>query len=121
MKFTKHTSYIPMTPDALPKQRLNEVVGLPEKPDDLNVLIQWTNGIGSKKYPKGTPRKLTFVCSVEWAWSPMNNRIANYYINPKPWGWALWDNRLDDHDVPWRWWWDFLAYCGKTVKPMSVQ
>ena len=86
MKPTKHTSCIPMTPDALPKQRLNEVVGLPEKPDDLNVLIQWTNGIGSKKYPKGTPRKLTFVCSVEWAWSPMNNRNANYYINPKPWG-----------------------------------
>ena len=23
MKHTKHTSYIPMTPDALPKQRLN--------------------------------------------------------------------------------------------------
>ena len=114
MKSTKHTSNIPMTPDALPKQRLNEVVELPEKPNDLNVLIQWTNGIGSKKYPKGTPRNLTFVCSVEWAWSPMNNRIANYYINPKPWGWALWDNRLDDHDVPWSWWWDFLAYCGKT-------
>ena len=114
MKPTKHTSFIPMTPDALPKQRLNEVVGLPEKPDDLNVLIQWTNSIGSKKYPRGTPRKLTFVCSVEWALSPMNNRIANFYINPKPWGWALWDNRLDDHDVPWSWWWDFLAYCGKT-------
>ena len=86
MKHTKHNSYIPMTPDALPNQRLNEVVGLPQKPDDLNVLIQWTNGIVPNKYPKGTPRKLTFVCSVEWARSPMNNRIANYYINPKPWG-----------------------------------
>ena len=48
MQPTKHTSRIPMTPDALPKQRLNEVVGLPKKPDDLNVLIQWTNGIGPK-------------------------------------------------------------------------
>jgi hypothetical protein len=44
----------------------------------------------------------------------MNNRIANYYINPKPWGWAPSDNRLDDHDVPWSWWWDFLAYSEKT-------
>ena len=52
MKSTKHTSYIPMTPDALPKQRLNEVVGLPEKPNDLNVLIQWTNGIGPKTPPQ---------------------------------------------------------------------
>jgi hypothetical protein len=41
MKHTKHTSFIPMTPDARPKQRLNEVVGLPDKPDDLNILIEW--------------------------------------------------------------------------------
>ena len=84
MKPTKHTSFIPMTPDVRPKQRLNEVIGLPAKPDDLNILIEWKDPITSKHYPKGTPRKLTFVCSVEWAWSPMNNRIANYYINPKP-------------------------------------
>ena len=114
MKQTKHTSFIPMTPDVRPKQRLNEVVGLPDKPDDLNVLIEWKDPIKSKHYPKGTPRKLTFVCSVEWAWSPMNNRIANYYINPKPWGWAFWDNWLNDHDVPWSWWWNFMAYSGKT-------
>jgi hypothetical protein len=41
MKHTKHTSFIPMTPDVRPGQRLNEVVGLPDKPDDLNVLIEW--------------------------------------------------------------------------------
>ena len=108
MKHTKHTSFIPMTPDVRPKQRLNEVVGLPDKPDDLNILIEWKDPITSKHYPKGTPRKRIFVCSVEWAWSPMNNRIANYYINPKPWGWAFWDNWLDDHDVPWSWWWNFI-------------
>ena len=103
-----------MTPDVRPKQRLNEVVGIPDKPDDLNILIEWKDPIIFKHYPKGTPRKLTFVCSVEWAWSPMNNRIANYYINPKPWGWVLWDNMLNDHDVPWNWWWNFLAYTGRT-------
>ena len=114
MKSTKHTSFIPMTPDARPNQRLNVVRCVADKPNDLDVFIQWKNPIPYKHYPKGTPRKLIFVCSVEWAWSPMNNRIANYYINPKPWGWALWDNRLDDHDVPWSWWWDFLAYSWKT-------
>ena len=114
MKSTKHTSFIPMTPDARPNQRLNVVRCVADKPNDLDVLIQWKNPIPYRHYPKGTPRKLIFVCSVEWAWSPMNNRIANYYINPKPWGWALWDNRLDDHDVPWSWWWNFMAYSGKT-------
>ena len=54
------------------------------------------------------------MCSVEWAWSPISNRIANYYINPKPWGWAFWDNILDDHTVPWSWWWNFIAYSGNT-------
>ena len=92
MKSTKHNSFIPMSSELRPSQRLNEVVGLPDEPDDLNVLIGWKDPIPYKRFPKGTPRKLTFVCSVEWAWSPMNNRIANYYINPKPWGWVLWDN-----------------------------
>ena len=89
------------------------LLGLPDKPDDLNVLIEWKDPLPFKNYPKGTPRKLTFVCSVEWAWSPMNNRIANYYINQKPWGWAFWDNWLNDHDVPWSWRWNFLAYSGQ--------
>jgi hypothetical protein len=65
MKQTKHTSFIPMTLDVGPKQRLNEVVGLPDKPDDLNILIEWKDSIPLKHYPKWTPRKLTFVCSVE--------------------------------------------------------
>ena len=119
MKPTKHTSFIPMTPNVRPKQRLNEVVEIPDKPDDLNVLIHWKDPILAKNYPKGTPRKLTFVCSVEWAWSPMHNRIANYYINPKPWGWAFWDNILDDYTVPWSWYWNFIAYSGKT-EPISL-
>ena len=114
MKPTKHTSFIPMTPNVRPKQRLNEVVEIPDKPDDLNVLIHWKDPILAKNYPRGTPRKLTFVCSVEWAWSPMSNKIANYYINPKPWGWAFWDNILDDYTVPWSGWWNFIAYSGNT-------
>ena len=48
MKHTKHTSFIPMTPDVRPKQRLNEVVGLPDKPDDLNILIEWKDPITSQ-------------------------------------------------------------------------
>ena len=47
---TKHTSFIPMTPDARPKQRLNEVVGLPDKTDDLNILIEWKDPIPFKRY-----------------------------------------------------------------------
>ena len=77
MKPTQYTSFIPMSPEVRPSQKLNEVVGLPEKLDDSNVLIKGKDLIPCKQFQKGTPRKLTFVWSVEWAWSPMNNPIAN--------------------------------------------
>ena len=111
MKHTKHTSFIPMTPDARPKQRLNEVVGLPNKPDDLNIMIEWKDPIPSGRYPKGTPRKLTFVCSLEWAWSPMHSRIDNYYLNPKPKNWLLWNNWPNDNEGYWQW--DIVAFSNK--------
>ena len=51
MKPTKHTSFVPMTPDARPKQRVNEVVGLPAKPDDMDVCVEWVNPIASERHP----------------------------------------------------------------------
>jgi hypothetical protein len=106
---TKHNSFIPMSPEALPQQRLNEVVGLPPKPDGFDVSVEYIESLG-KQYPKGSPRKHTFVCSVEWAWSPANNRIDNYYLNPKPKHWLLWNNWVNDQVRPWTWHWDVLAY-----------
>ena len=41
MKPTKHSSFIPLTPDARPSQRLNEVVCLPDKPNGLDISIDW--------------------------------------------------------------------------------
>ena len=30
-------------------------------------------------------------------------------------GWAMWNNVLVDHSVSWSWWWNFIAYSGKTT------
>ena len=109
---TKHSSFIPMAPEHCPQQRLNEVVSVPPIHDKLKPKIDWLNPL-QKRRPKGSPRKLSFLCSVEWAWSPMHNRIDNYYLNPRRDGWLLWINRLNDHTVPWTWWWDFVAYANK--------
>ncbi len=106
---TNHTSFLPMSSEDLPQQRVNEVVGLPSRPDGLDISVELINSLG-KQYPKGSPRKLEFVCSVEWAWSPINNRIDNYYLNPKPKHWMLWSNWVNDRVVPWTWHWDVLAY-----------
>ena len=35
MSNTKHTSFIPMSPELLPRQKLNEVVTVPELPKGL--------------------------------------------------------------------------------------
>ena len=38
---TKHTSFIPMSPELLPQQKLSEVVSLPELPKGLDPKIEW--------------------------------------------------------------------------------
>ena len=110
---TKHTSFIPMTPEELPQQRLNKVVTIPPKPDNLDIHLDfWYQSEGLlKDRPKGTPRKLTFVCSLEWAWSPMHSRIDNYYLNPKPKNWLLWNNWPNDNEGYWQW--DIVAFSNK--------
>ena len=52
-----------------------------------------------------TPKSATFLCQVEWAWSPMNNRVADYYLSQDTTRtkWVLWSSLLNDHERPWRW------------------
>ena len=106
---TKHTSFIPMSPALLPKQKLNEVISLPKLPKGLDPKIEWIEPL-RRQPPKASPRKLTYLFSVEWAWSPMHNRIDNYYLNPRRTGWLLWNNWVNDYTVPWTWYWDYIAY-----------
>ena len=79
---TKHTSFIPMSSDARPQQRLYEVVNLPELPKRLDPKVEIDQPL-LKNYPKASPRELTYLFSVEWAWSLMHNRINNIYLNQR--------------------------------------
>ena len=106
---TKHTSFIPMSPVQRPQQRLNEVVSIPTLLKGFNPKLEYSEPL-LKQRPKGSPRKLTHLFSVEWAWSPMHNRIDNYYLNPRRTDFLLWNNCLNDHTVPWTWSWELLAY-----------
>ena len=41
MSTTKHTSFIPMSPELLPRQKLNEVVTIPELPKGHAPKVEW--------------------------------------------------------------------------------
>ena len=105
-------TFVPMLPEQIPQQRLNEVVSLPAKPNDLKVYVD--NDVPLKKNrPVAWPRKLIYLCGVEWAWSPAHNRMDHYYLNLKPNHFFLWNHYLDDLSIPWKWEWLFLSYASK--------
>lgn len=91
---------IPMSPAELPQQRVHEVVTLPAKPEPFDC------SVGYRQFPKGslptgTPSNMTWLCQVEWAWSPMNNRLDAYYLHRGRTHWSLWSRYWDDNWGRW--------------------
>jgi len=75
---TKHTPIEPISPNIRPQARPYEAVILPERPELLEPKIELQEPY-LRQTPKASPRKRTFLFSAEWAWSPTNNRLNNYY------------------------------------------
>jgi hypothetical protein len=91
---------MPMRPEDLPQQRIHEVVELPERPAEFNFDV----GYGCSPeggLPKAGIRSATFLCQVEWAWSPMNNRVDAYYLHRGRSEWLLCSKYWDDNWGKW--------------------
>ena len=115
-------TFVPMLPEQIPQQRLNKVVSLPDRPKNFQVNVDYDVPLKINR-PIGSPRKLIYLCGVEWAWSPAHNRMDHYYLNLKPNQYFLWNHYLDDLSTPWRWEWLFLSYankCDKDFKKIST-
>jgi hypothetical protein len=87
-----------MTPQDVPQQRLNLVVGLPARPPHFQGYCNFVDTIPSNIAPKGSPRKLEYIGSVEWASGPRDCRFDSYYLNPRGSYWLLWNLYQDDND-----------------------
>jgi hypothetical protein len=91
---------IPMSPGELPQQRIHEVITLPPKPEPFDC------SVGYVQFPKGslpsrTPRNMTYLAHVEWAWSPMHSRLDAYYLHKGRTHWSLWSRYWDDDLGQW--------------------
>jgi hypothetical protein len=91
---------IPMSPSELPQQRIHEVVTLPERPAEFDCEISYdVSPTGA--LPKNAPTNSTYLCQVEWAWSPMHNRLDAYYLHRGRSHWSLWSKYWDDNWMKW--------------------
>lgn len=106
---TKRPS-IPMRPEDVPQQRIHLVVPLPPRPPSFQGYCDYFNRMPDDFRPKGTPRKTSYLCTVEWAWSPAHNRINSYYLNPRGKYWLLWNYYQDDNDWNHEWKWVLYGY-----------
>jgi hypothetical protein len=93
---------IPMSPGALPQQRLYLVPDIGSTPDNISIS---SSNPGRDGIPRKLPRSATPIAQVEWAWSPMHNRIDSYHISMDTTRsrWVFWHSYFDDNCFPWRW------------------
>ncbi|MEE4175181.1 MAG: hypothetical protein V2I57_13095 [Xanthomonadales bacterium] len=104
-----HHPTVPMTPEALPQQRLTAVRDLPPRPEGL--VFQHEGRPRPKALQRASfPRNATFLGQVEWAWSPMHNAIHSHYLATRRDYWIIWVRWFDDGDCPWGWRWWFQGW-----------
>jgi len=78
-----------MWPEELPQQRVYEVLTLPDRPDPFN----WRAGyreVSQEVALKNGPRSPIYLGQVQWAWSPMHDRLDAYYLDKEHRHWILW-------------------------------
>jgi hypothetical protein len=93
---------IPMSPDQLPQQRIHEVVDLIERPDPFDFSVGY-GSVPENARGKGKPKSAAYLAQVEWAWSPMHNRLDAYYLHRGRRHWVLLSQYWDDNWGKWEW------------------
>ena len=93
---------IPMLPMELPQQRIHEVVSLPARPTEFSSFVNYGD-MPEGTVSKNPPRNAIYLCQVEWAWSPMHNRLHAYYLHRGRKHWLLWLRYQEEDFGKWEW------------------
>ena len=95
---------VPMSPEQLPQQRIVEVVTLPPAPAGFEPVTDW-RALEELPIDHDTPVRETFLSALEWAWSPMHNRLQGFSLEHHNSGyWLLWSYFVDfveNDEHPW--------------------
>jgi hypothetical protein len=46
-------------------------------------------------------QKADLLCTIEWSWSPVNERMESYYLQRSRTHWVLWQKQYDDNWGKW--------------------
>ena len=111
---------LPLTTEALPQQRLVEVIDLPAWPvhAEITVCLTWRP---EEILPRRHPQRMLYLGTVEWAWMPLYSRFDAYYLQRGRHHWIAWirdpfPNEAEDE-------WRIAAHaprCGVTEEQVAV-
>ena len=93
---------IAMSPNELPSQRLHEVVELASRPKGVE-FVACTDEDPKEILPERRPTNMTYLGSVEWAWSPMHDRIDAYHLHRGRNHWILYIEDLEPEMPDYAW------------------
>jgi hypothetical protein len=57
---------------------------------------------GSAVFAKRMERTTSFLCKIEWSWSPVNERVESYYLERGDSYWIFWKEQYDDNYGRWQ-------------------
>lgn len=89
---------------------LDSIEEIPIRPGGFRGLWDESIRMPSNVRPKGRPRNVIFLASVEWSWTPWHSRQDRYYLGSRGRYWILWRCWLDDSDSPIKWRWFPYSY-----------
>ena len=91
-----------MKPEQLPRQRVYEVLTLPQRPGSFHCRAGHGE-VPEEAVPKKGPRAAIYLGQVEWAWGPMHNSLECYYLHRGRRYWVLWLRHFYEDWCRWEW------------------